>query len=264
MFFPYRDDNPHTITPYVNYSLIAACVAVFIWQLSLGRDGELAVYMFGLIPGELFGSVRIDERIPRPPGILTAFTSMFLHGGFMHLIGNMMYLWIFGDNIEASLGHRRYFLFYVVCGLVAAAAQAFAAPMSPVPMIGASGAISGVLGAYLVLHPRANVRVFVWLLIIITTVNLPAWIVLGVWFLGQLMSSAAVDASQPGVAFMAHIGGFVAGAVLVFFFKKRDVRAFEPAQSRAFQMERRPIRYRRGGSVPRAGWGDGDRHGPWG
>ena len=110
MFFPYRDDNPHTITPYVNYSLIAACVAVFIWQLSLGRDGELAVYMFGLIPGELFGSVRIDERIPRPPGILTAFTSMFLHGGFMHLIGNMMYLWIFGDNIEASLGHRRYFL----------------------------------------------------------------------------------------------------------------------------------------------------------
>lgn len=256
MFLPIRDDNPHTVTPFVTYGLIAACVAAFLWQLSLGEGGEAAVAVFGLIPGHLFGTIAPNPNLPAIPAVLTLFTSMFLHGGWMHLLGNMLYLWIFGDNIEASLGHRRYLLFYLLCGLAAALAQGIAAPASGVPMIGASGAIAGVLGAYLVLHPRANIKVFVFLFIIITTINVPAFIVLGIWFAGQLLSSAATDAGAPGVAFMAHIGGFAAGAVLVFFFRRRGVEIFEPAHSRAFAVERRPLRRR--GSVP-----DSGRKGPW-
>ena len=187
---------------------------------------------------------------------MTIFTSMFLHGGWMHLIGNMVYLWIFGDNIEHSLGHVRYLVFYLICGIAAAFAQSISAPTSEVPMVGASGAISGILGAYLVLHPRANIKVFVFM-IIITTINLPAYIVLGGWFVMQLLSSAQVNAGEAGVAFLAHIGGFVAGAVLIFFFRPKSVRVFQPAHSRAFAVERRP--YRRG-SVPDAG----SRRGPWG
>lgn len=259
MFLPIGDDNPHTKFPIINYAVIAACVAVFLWQISLPpQAGEAAVFLFGLIPGELLGTVRGHDG--GPPAVVTMFTSMFLHGGWLHLLGNMGYLWIFGDNIEASLGSRRYLVFYLVCGVAAALAQTIAAPLSDVPMIGASGAISGVLGAYMMLHPRANIRVFVWIIIYFSVWNLPAFVVLGFWFGGQLLSSMAVDASEPGVAFMAHIGGFVAGAALVFFFKKRDVRAFSPAYTKAFAHERRPIRIRKGGSVPRSG---GPR-GPWG
>ena len=265
MFFPYRDDNPHTTTPIVNYTLLGACVAVFLWQVSLGPNGELrALYAFGLIPGELFGGVEINPAVGRLPGWMTIFSSMFLHGGWMHLIGNMMYIWIFGDNIEASLGHLRYLAFYLICGVAAAFAQIAVAPGSEVPMIGASGAISGVLGAYLMLHPRANIRVFVWFILILTTINLPAWIVLGAWFAGQLISSAGVDPSEPGVAFMAHIIGFVAGAILVFFFKKPQVPVFEPAHSRPFAIENRRVSLRRRGSYPDAGQDRGGRRGPWG
>ena len=259
MFLPIGDDNPHTNFPIVNYSIIGACVAVFLWQVSLPElAGEAAVYTFGLIPSDLLGTLR--PEMARPPALLTMFTSMFLHGGWMHLLGNMGYLWIFGDNIEASLGHFKYLMFYVLCGLAAALAQVIAAPGSDVPMIGASGAISGVLGAYLVLHPRANIRVFVWIIIYFSVWNLPAFLVLGGWFGMQLFSSMNVDPGEPGVAFMAHIGGFVAGAALVFFFKKRDVPLFAPASTKPFALEKRPLIIRRGGSVPRAG---GSR-GPWG
>jgi membrane associated rhomboid family serine protease len=257
MFIPIGDDNPHTSVPFVNYTMIALCVAVFLWQFTLpDKAAEIAVLTFGLIPADLLGDTRVD--IARPPAILTIVTSMFLHGGWMHLIGNMGYLWIFGDNIEASMGHVRYFLFYVLCGVVAALTQTFAAPGSDIPMIGASGAVSGILGAYLVLHPRGNIRIFVWIIIYISVWNLPAFVVLGFWFGGQLLSSMGVDPGQPGVAFMAHIGGFVAGALFVFFFKKRDVQVFTPAYTKPFELQRRPLR--RGGSVPRAG---GSR-GPWG
>ncbi|MSO97129.1 MAG: rhomboid family intramembrane serine protease [Rhodospirillaceae bacterium] len=276
MFLPIGDDNPHGTTPFVNYTLIAICVAVFLWQFSLSDfEAEAAILMFGLIPADLGlapGDLGLIPReyltparlqIERPPAVVTIFTSMFLHGGWMHLLGNMGYLWIFGDNIEASLGHRRYLIFYLVCGVAAAAAQVLSAPSSDIPMIGASGAISGVLGAYMMLHPRANIRVFVWLFIYFSIWNLPALIVLGGWFGMQLLSNMNVNPGEPGVAFMAHIGGFVAGAVLVFFFKKRDVRVFEPAHTRPFALESRPIRLRRGGSVPRSG-GAGQRRGPWG
>jgi membrane associated rhomboid family serine protease len=263
MFLPIGDDNPHATTPFVNYTLIAACVIVFLWQISLPPNAEAAaVYMFGLVPGNLLGTAELAPQVDLLPAWMTIFTSMFLHGGWMHLLGNMGYLWIFGDNIEASLGHRRYLIFYLLCGVVAALAQTVAAPNSEIPMIGASGAISGVLGAYLVLHPRANIRVFVWLFIYLSVWNVPAFIVLGFWFGGQLLSSMNVDPGEPGVAFLAHIGGFVAGAVLVFFFKKREVPMFEPAHSRAFAHESRPLRVRRGGSVPRSG--GTFRKGPWG
>jgi membrane associated rhomboid family serine protease len=259
MFLPIGDDNPHTTTPYVNYGLIAACAAVFLWQLSLGdAGGQAAVAAYGLIPGHLFGNVVQDPSLPAVPPVLTIFTSMFMHGGWMHILGNMLYLWIFGDNIEAAMGHWRYLAFYLLCGLAAALTQCFGAPTSDTPMIGASGAIAGVLGAYLMLFPRGNVKVFVFL-IFITTINVPAFIVLGFWFVGQLLSSAAANAAAPGVAFMAHIGGFIAGAVMIFFFRQRSVRFFAPAQTRAFAVARRP--YRRG-SVPDAG-----RRGPpghWG
>jgi membrane associated rhomboid family serine protease len=262
MFFPYRDDNPHTITPVVTYALIAVCVVVFLWQVSLSPNAATAaIYVFGLVPGDLFGLVEINPALGRLPGWMTIFTSMFLHGGWMHLIGNMAYLWIFGDNIEASLGHVRYFVFYLVCGVAAAVAQIAAAPGSEVPMIGASGAISGVLGAYLVLHPRANIRVFVWFILIITRINLPAWVVLGIWFVGQLVSSAGADPGAPGVAFMAHIGGFVAGAVLVFFFKKPSVPVLSPAQSRAFEIDSRRVHLRGRGQIPNSDWSR--RRGPW-
>lgn len=257
MFLPVRDDNPHTVTPFVNYTLIAACAAAFLWQLSLDeRGGQVAVMVFGLVPGHLFGTVTLDPALPAMPALLTVFTSMFLHGGWMHLGGNMLYLWVFGDNIEASLGHGRYLVFYLLCGVAAALAQSIAAPTSDVPMIGASGAIAGVLGAYLVLHPRSNIKVFVFLVVFITFINIPAFIVLGFWFAAQLMSSAAADPGAPGVAFLAHIGGFVAGAMLVFFFKKKSVEVFEPAHSRAFAVEKRPIRRR--GSVPEVRRGN-----PW-
>ncbi len=260
MFLPFKDDNPHTITPFVNYSLIAACVAVYLWQFSLGpQGGQVAVYVFGFTPGLLFGDARLDPRLPQLPQLMTLFSSMFMHGGFLHLGGNMLYLWIFGDNIEASLGHLRYLMFYLLCGVAAALTHGFAAPFTDIPMVGASGAVSGILGAYLILHPRANIRVFVVLIIFFTVVNLPAFIVLGFWFGAQLLSSVTADPSEPGVAFVAHIGGFVVGALMVFFFRKRGVRLFDSPHSRAFSVERRPIRYRRGGSVPRTG-----RGGLWG
>jgi membrane associated rhomboid family serine protease len=259
MFLPIRDDNPHTITPFVNYTMLAICIVVFVWQFSLGEDqGQLAVLAYGFTPANFFGQDTLAGDIPYIPATLTIFTSMFMHGGWMHLGGNMLYLWIFGDNIEASLGHARYLIFYLLCGVAAALAQGFAAPGSDIPMVGASGAISGVLGAYLVLHPRSNIKVFVFL-IIITVINVPAFIVLGFWIVGQLISSAAVDAGQPGVAFIAHIGGFVAGAILVLFFKKKSVPVFDTAHSRPFAVERRPIRLRRGGSVPPTS----GRRGPW-
>jgi membrane associated rhomboid family serine protease len=257
MFLPIRDDNPHTSTPFVNYGLIIACAAAFLWQLMLGEGGNAAIASFGLIPARLFGAAQLPPHLDMIPAWATVFSSMFLHGGWMHFLGNMGYLWIFGDNVEASLGHKRYLVFYLLCGVAAALSQSLAAPGSQVPMIGASGAIAGVLGAYLVLHPRSNIKVLIFFGII-TIINVPAFIVLGFWFGGQLLSSAAADPGAPGVAFLAHIGGFVAGAVLVFFFKKRNVRVFESAHSKPFAVDRRPIRAVARGSVP-----DSGRRGPW-
>ena len=162
------------------------------------------------------------------PAVWTVITSMFLHGSWMHLIGNMLYLWIFGNNVEDAMGHLRFVFFYLLSGSAAVLAQGLAAPASTIPMIGASGAISGVLGAYLLLYPHARVLVLIPLGFYTRTMHLPAMLVLGFWFLLQLLSTALADPNQPGVAFGAHAGGFVAGMLLIPFFKRRGVRLFRP------------------------------------
>jgi membrane associated rhomboid family serine protease len=227
---PLRDDNPSSSPPIVAVSFIVICVLVFLWQFSLGTaDGQRAIYALGFIPAVLFGAEHLPPELQLVPPIATVFTSMFMHGGWMHLLGNMLYLWIFGDNVEDSMGHGRFLVFYVLCGVAAALAQAMPEPGSIVPMVGASGAISGVLGAYLLLHPHARVLVAIPLGFILHTTRLPAGIVLALWFVLQLVSSAMAQ-GEGGVAFRAHIGGFIAGMVLVGLFKKRNVRLFAPAR----------------------------------
>ena len=226
---PLRDDNPSSITPIVSWVLIGVCVLAFLWQVSLGpRDGQVAVYALGVIPAILFEGARLPPELVMVPPLATVFTSMFLHGGWMHLIGNMLYLWIFGDNVEDSMGHGRFAAFYVLCGVAAVLAQSLPDTHSQVPMIGASGAISGVLGAYLLLYPHARVLVLIPLGFFSQIVYLRAGIVLGLWFALQLFNSLMTPPGGGGVAFGAHIGGFVAGLALIPVFKRRNVRLLHP------------------------------------
>ncbi len=227
---PLHDDNPTRITPYVTIGLITACVLVFLWQLSLGAAVQRAVYSLGMIPATLFGSKALPDELVVVPAWMTLFTSMFMHGGWMHLIGNMLYLWIFGNNVEDAMGHARFIVFYLLCGLAAALMQALPNTDSVVPMIGASGAISGILGAYALMYPHARVLVAIPIGFIITTWRVPAYYVLGFWFLLQLISSAFSGDQQGGVAFAAHIGGFIAGMALIPLFKYRHIPLFAPPQ----------------------------------
>ena len=230
--FPFADDNPRTVTPYVTIAMIGMCVLVFLWQMTLGPESaQIAVYSYGMIPARVLGDVGLPAELSTVPAWATIFTSMFMHGGLMHLAGNMLFLWVFGDNIEESMGHVRFIVFYLVCGVAAALTQGLLDPGSTIPMIGASGAISGVLGAYLLLHPFATIRVFIFLGIFATITRVPAILVLGFWAVGQFISAAATPIDQPGIAFWAHIGGFIAGMVLVFVFKRRDVPLFQPRVS---------------------------------
>jgi len=223
---PLHDDNPSATRPYVNWALIGACVLTFLWQLSLGNaGGQRVVYALGAIPALIFGDARLAPEIALIPPAASAFTSMFLHGGWMHLIGNMLYLWIFGDNVEDSMGHGRYLAFYLLCGIAAVFAQALPDPASRVPMIGASGAISGVLGAYVLLFPRARVLVLIPLGVLFPIVSLPASVVLGLWFAIQFLQSIGAPQGA-GVAFGAHVGGFLAGMALIAFFKRPNVPFF--------------------------------------
>ncbi|RLA32359.1 MAG: rhomboid family intramembrane serine protease [Gammaproteobacteria bacterium] len=216
---PLHDDNPTELAPLLTVGLIITCVLVFLWQNSLGEEaGVQAIYSFGFIPAVLFDHVALPEALAKVPTTATLFTSMFMHGGWMHLGGNLLYLWIFGNNIEDRLGHGRFMLFYLLCGLAAALAQALPDTTSQIPMVGASGAISGILGAYLLLYPKARVLVLIPLGIIFYTLRLPALAVLGFWFVLQLISSLAAEPGQGGVAFGAHIGGFVAGMALLPLF----------------------------------------------
>lgn len=222
---PLRDDNTPARLPVVTRVLVIACVLVFLWQMTLGpQAGQAAVYALGVIPAVLLGrdSLPAGLAVVSPP--FTIITSMFMHGGFMHLLGNMLYLWIFGDNVEDSMGRARFVVFYLLCGVAAVLAQALPDPASTVPMIGASGAISGVLGAYLLLFPHARVLVAIPLGFVLQTVRMPAGVVLVLWFALQLLSNVlAGDGGGGGVAFRAHIGGFVAGMLLIALFKRREV-----------------------------------------
>lgn len=192
-----------------------------------------------MIPARLFGTGELRADIAAVPAWSTLLTSMFMHGSWLHLGLNMLFLWIFGDNVEDSMGHLRYAVFYLVCGIAAAMTQALIHPDSTIPMVGASGAISGILGAYLLLHPYATVRVLIVIVVFVTIVHVPALFVLGLWFFTQLMSAAFSPTGGPGIAFWAHVGGFVAGMALVPVFKQKDVPLFQPAHSRAFAIERR-------------------------
>jgi membrane associated rhomboid family serine protease len=229
--FPLKDDNPTSITPLVTWALIAMNVLVFFYQLSLGPVENRFIYQFGAIPAVITGQESLSRNLAVIPPFLSIFTSMFLHGGWMHLIGNMWFLWIFGNNIEEAMGSLRYFVFYILCGLAASLAHVFFNAGSTVPSIGASGAIAGVLGAYLMLYPRARVLTLVFLFIFIRIMWLPAGILLGLWFFIQIWSGAlAGSPAGGGVAFWAHVGGFLAGILLVGLFKKREIRFFNPVQ----------------------------------
>ena len=218
---PLKDKNPSYTIPYVNYIIIAANAAVFIYQLSLGKQLDDFIIRYGLIPARYFYYVShhthfISRYVP-------FFSSMFLHGGWLHIIGNMWFLFIFGDNVEDRLGHGRYLIFYILSGLAAAVVQVASGPQSPVPTIGASGAISGILGAYVLMFPRAKVVTLIPIFFFFDIIDISALLFIGFWFAIQFFSgieSLGIDTSG-GIAWWAHVGGFVAGILMVPVFKRR-------------------------------------------
>ena len=219
---PLKDDNPTSGQPVVTYFLIGICVVVFFMQLGSEsyRTGQL-FYSYGLIPSVLMGHDQLPMDFYEVPAYVTIFSSMFMHGGFMHLIGNMLYMWIFADNIEDNLGPKKFIVFYLLCGIGAAMAQVLADPSSRVPMVGASGAIGGVLGAYIINYPKAKVLVLIPLGFFLFSQKIRALYVLGFWFILQFINSSMVSSQGGGVAYAAHIGGFVSGMILILFFNKR-------------------------------------------
>jgi len=215
---PLKDDNPTSGRPTVTYFLIGVCVVIFLIQLGSEsyRTGQL-FYSYGLIPSVLMGHDQLPMDLYAIPAYMTIFSSMFMHGGWMHLIGNMWYMKIFADNIEDNLGSRNFIIFYILCGIGAAMAQVLTDTHSQIPMVGASGAIGGVLGAYMINHPKAKVLVLIPYFII-TIIKIRALYVLGFWFILQFISHGG------GVAYAAHIGGFISGMVLILFFNKKVKR----------------------------------------
>ena len=227
--FPLKDDLPTRTTPFVTVALIAANVLVYLYQVSLevgGGEGARAAQAFamefGLLPCRLTGACSLPGDLPSP--MFTVFSSMFLHGSMFHIGGNMLYLWIFGNNVEDTLGHGRYLLFYLASGVAAAATQMVVDSHSRVPMIGASGAVSGVLGAYLLLFPQATVLTLVIFGFFWRLVRVPAVIVLGLWIVLQVVSGLGSLGAGGGVAWFAHIGGFFAGMGLLLLLRPRPRR----------------------------------------
>jgi membrane associated rhomboid family serine protease len=216
---PIRDHNPSLTTPYVTWALIVINIAVHLWVASQPNDMavNMIYYARGMIPAEISQGLDLS----------TLVTGIFLHGGWLHLAGNMLFLWIFGDNLEDELGHAGFLLFYLLGGLGASLAQWVTEPWSTIPVIGASGAIAAVMGGYLLFFPKARVDIFIFLIIIIRIVPIPAWIMLGLWLALQILNGATVDTSQGGVAYWAHAGGFLVGMVLLLpAFFRRGGRAF--------------------------------------
>jgi membrane associated rhomboid family serine protease len=225
IMIPLKDDIPTLNKPIIRNYILAICVIVFILQIvNPGyRSGEI-FYSYGLIPSVLFGNQQLPENIYTIPAIATIFTSMFMHGGFMHLVGNMLYLWIFADNIEDDLGKTRFIIFYILCGIGAAMAQVFADVNSQIPMIGASGAIGGVLGAYLINYPNSRVLVLIPFGFFSQIIKIKALYVLGFWFILQFINSSLSSSSGGGVAYAAHIGGFITGIILILFFNNKKIK----------------------------------------
>ncbi len=220
--FPISDDNPTRITPYVTYALIGVNIAVFIHQLLLTPPQLNEFFqLYAVVPKELsasFQGIPVDQSVPE---WFTLISSQFLHGGFLHIGGNMLFLWIFGNNIEDRLGHIKYFIFYIACGILAALSQWFFSMESGIPSLGASGAIAGVMGAYILKFPTAQINTLIFLGYFVTTIRLPAVLYLGLWFVQQAFSGVAsvsvqtdVGTETGGIAYWAHAGGFVFGAIL--------------------------------------------------
>jgi membrane associated rhomboid family serine protease len=239
--FPIRDDNPQTLAPVATIVIVALNCAAWAMLQGLGTSPTLSqsVCAWGLIPGELLQTATPGTRFQLDPGTtcvigahgqpLTLLTSMFMHGGWMHLIGNMWFLWIFGDNVEGAMGHLRFVVFYLLCGLAAAVTQVAVDPASTIPMVGASGAIGGVMGAYVLLYPRVHVHLLLFFGFYVTTVAVPAVLMLGYWFLLQLLGGfGSLAQAGGGVAFWAHVGGFAAGLVLVLLFRDKKLLAQHP------------------------------------
>ena len=216
---PLKDDNPTSGKPIVTYFLIGLCIFIFFIQLGSQsyKTGQL-FYSYGLIPSVLMGHNELPMDLYAVPAFVSIFTSMFMHGGFMHLIGNMLYMWIFADNIEDNLGPKKFVIFYLLSGVGAAMTQVLMDTHSQIPMVGASGAIGGVLGAYLINHPNARVLVLIPFGFFSQLIKIRALYVLGFWFILQFISSGG------GVAYAAHIGGFVSGMILILFFNKKTKR----------------------------------------
>ena len=221
-FFPFDDENQTSKIPIFNWLIILMCIITFLKYIFEHNYVQEQLFIsFGMIPAILFGYSELSTQLKVIPAYITIITSMFLHGGWMHLIGNMMYLYIFGDNIEEILGRVKFILFYFITGIIAALTQALLDPSSTIPMIGASGAIAGILGGYLVLYPKANIKVFFWFIIFFKVFRIRAFIVLVGWILIQFFSFSGEELNSGGVAYGAHIGGFVAGAILIKFFHRK-------------------------------------------
>jgi membrane associated rhomboid family serine protease len=225
---PLKDNVPTRTLPIIAVSFIFVNILIFLWQRFILQNNasELIYRYYGFVPHELTISLTAQWTL-LPYNIMTIFTSMFLHGGFLHLAGNMLYLWIFGNNVEDALGHLRFIFFYIVSGLIAAAFQFLYDPSSNVPMIGASGAISGVLGAYLVLYPYARIKTLLIIIIFIKVIELPAILLLTIWFFMQVLYSTNMD----GVAWYAHIGGFIFGLLTARLLVRKSGR--KPGSKRA-------------------------------
>lgn len=228
---PLKDNIRSRHTPYVNITIIATCVGVFIVQFFSGNMlQEWAFVPDHLVTPAAWASLGVV------PIILRIFTSMFMHGDFLHIIFNMLFLWVFGDNVEDRMGHGRYLVFYLLCGVIATLAHSVVTLFGDVPMVGASGAIAGVLGAYFVTFPRASVRALVPIFIIFTVVDLPAKLFIGIWFVFQIFSGLGSIGSSMGIAFWAHIGGFAAGYYLARYFVKKYRGRNNPPRPRVLDM----------------------------
>ena len=240
--FPISDDTPlkNISFQYVTAALIVINVVIFLWELAEGANGERIVYSYGAIPAVIFGSANLPADYAQIPGWATLVTSLFLHGNWIHLIGNMLFLWIFGDNVEDSMGPVRYIVFYLVCGALATLMHAVTQPTMEEPLIGASGAISGILGAYLILHPKARLLV---LFMVIIPLRLPAWIVLGSWILLQVINLGG--GIEKEVAWWAHIGGFIAGAILIVPFRRRGIPLWDTTPADAAIVDHHERRHAR-------------------
>ena len=223
--FPIKDDNPTETVPFITFILICLNILIFFYQMGLDENVRASlIFDYGFKPSHFFSNIYQADSQVAP--LFTIFTSMFLHGGILHLLGNMLFLWIYGNNIEDSMGSIKFLIFYLLCGFAAALLQAIISIESSTPMIGASGAVSGVLSAYFLLFPKARVLTLVILFIFITFIRVPAGILIGFWFLSQIVNAYFTDPNSPGVAWYAHIGGFLMGLFLIPFLKKKKFKFF--------------------------------------